>query len=137
MSVQEGKAGEFVAVIDLKDWSWSRCPPVWMLREAIGLLKRHYPYRLGGLFLVNAPGAFTFVWNLLKPFMPSRALSKTFFPTNHKELVRIMDEKLGRNFVEDSYGGLVEEDLSDVNAYIENGYWHANTCNAGFAEAEA
>ena len=43
-----------------------------MLKDAISLLKKHYPYRLGGIFIVNAPGLFSWIWNLVKPFMPAR-----------------------------------------------------------------
>lgn len=39
-------SGEFVTFVDLADLTWKNCPPMNVLRQAIALLGKHYPYRL-------------------------------------------------------------------------------------------
>ena len=56
MSVHDG-CGEFVAVIDLDGFKWSNSLPIPMIKEAVTLLKRHYPYRLGGVYIINGSSA--------------------------------------------------------------------------------
>jgi hypothetical protein len=34
-----------------------------------------------------------------------------------------MCEKLGKEHIEESYGGLVKEDLTDIPRYLATGYW--------------
>jgi hypothetical protein len=116
-------SGEFVAVIDLKEFTWSKCPSTAVMKECLGLLKKHYPYRLGAVIIVNAGFAFNILWKLFQPLMPRRALAKTFVFTKN-EIAKKMDEKLGMYFIEEAYGGLVKEDHSDVNKYFSQGYWH-------------
>lgn len=45
MSVIRG-SGQFIAVVDLSDFVWTKCPSISMIKDSIGLLKKHYPYRL-------------------------------------------------------------------------------------------
>ena len=123
-----GGSGQFVAIVDLHGLTWGTCPPMGMLKEAISVLKKHYPYRLGGIFIVNAPGLFNWIWKLLKPFMPARALAKTFV-LDHKDKkttpAQIMEEKLGLGNVEEGYGGVHTEvsSIGDVDAFMSKGYW--------------
>lgn len=77
MSVSNG-VGEFVAVVDLDGLSLFNGPPISVIKSALSLLKHHYPYRLAGIFIINAGSPFVFLWNIIKPLMPPRALKKTF-----------------------------------------------------------
>ena len=121
MCVQSG-SGEFVAVIDLEGFKWSNSLPIPLIKEAVTLLKRHYPYRLGGVFIINGSAAFTLLWSIIKPIMPRKTLSKTFV-INKKHIKKTMCDKLGKEFVEVAYGGDVKEDHDDVMKYFMNGYW--------------
>ena len=114
-------SGEFVTIADLSGLSWSTCPPMGVLKDAITLLKKNYPYRLGGIFIVNAPALFHWIWNILKPFMPPRALQKTFV-LGPADMAKMLDDKLGLENVEESYGGQQKE-MTDVAAYLQAGYW--------------
>lgn len=120
----ENKSGQFVAIIDLEGFSLSTCPPMSMIKTALGLLKRNYPYRLAGIFVVNGGSAFTIMWKLVKPLMPKRALLKTFV-LSKTEASAILNEKLGLNNLEEPYGGKLKEidQLGDIDNYIANGYW--------------
>ena len=51
-------SGEFVAVIDLEGFKWSNSLPIPLINEAVTLLKRHYPHRLVGVFIINGSAAF-------------------------------------------------------------------------------
>ena len=121
MSVQNG-CGEFVAVIDLEGFKWSNSLPIPMIKEAVTLLKRHYPYRLGGVYIINGSSAFTLLWTLIKPIMPRKTLLKTFV-INKKNIVKFMSEKLGKDFIEESYGGTVKENHENEGRYFAEGYW--------------
>ena len=116
MCVQSG-SGEFVAVIDLEGFKWSNSLPIPLIKEAVTLLKRHYPYRLGGVFIINWSAAFTLLWSIIKPIMPRKTLSKTFV-INKKQIKKTMCDKLGKEFLEEAYGGDVKEDHDDVTKYF-------------------
>jgi len=120
----ENKSGQFVAVIDLEGFSLSTCPPISMIKTALGLLKKNYPYRLAGIFVINAGSAFTIMWNIVRPLMPKRALLKTFV-LSKSEASSVLNEKLGLENLEDSYGGKCKEFdmIGDIDNYISKGYW--------------
>ena len=104
-----------------------------MIKDTIGLLKKHYPYRLGGIFILNGGTAFNFIWNLLKPIMPKRALLKTFV-LNKKEEYLVLNEHLGNNNFEVIYGGkVVGEPSDDVAKYFQEGFWYSNSLNTEIA----
>ena len=132
MSVRSG-SGQFIAVVDLAGFTWSTCPSISMIKDTIGLLKKHYPYRLGGIFILNGGTAFNFIWNLLKPIMPKRALLKTFV-LNKKEEYLVLNEHLGNNNFEVIYGGkVVGEPSDDVAKYFQEGFWYSNSLNTEIA----
>ena len=120
MSV-EGGSGQFVAIVDLSGFSWGTCPPISMIKDSVGLLKKHYPYRLGGVFIVNGGATFNFLWSIVKPIMPKRALLKTFV-LNKKEEFSVLDDKIGADYFEDTYGGKTKENII-VDEYLKEGYW--------------
>ena len=120
----ENKSGQFVAVIDLEGFSLSTCPPMSMIKAALGHLKRNYPYRLAGIFVINAGSAFTIMWNILKPLMPKRALLKTFVLSKSEANI-VLNDKIGIENLEEPYGGKQKESdqLGDIESYISKGYW--------------
>ena len=125
MSVESG-SGQFVAIVDLSGFNWYLSPSISMIKESIGLLKKHYPYRLGGVFIINGGATFNFIWNLVKPIMPKKALLKTFV-LNKKEEYRILDEKIGMDNIESDYGGKIKGKYNiDVDNYFREGYWHTS-----------
>jgi len=40
------------------------------------IMDRFYPDRIKKVFIVNAPAGFSFVWNLVKPFVPKKTEEK-------------------------------------------------------------
>ena len=128
MCAAEG-SGEFITIADLAGLSWSTCPPMGVLKDAITLLKSHYPYRLGGVFILNAPALFHWIWKILKPFMPPKALKKTFL-LDSKEMATVLNDKVGLENLEEIYGGRQQE-MKDVDAYLQAGYWERAAATRG------
>ena len=124
LSVERG-TGEFVTIIDLDGFSFANSLPIPTVKECLNLLKHHYPYRLGGVFIINGSPAFNLMWSMLKPILPRRALGKTFV-LGRKDASRVMVDKLGRDCIEDAYGGLLKENqiTDNVDSYFKGGYWH-------------
>mmetsp|Transcript_21112 Transcript_21112/g.20452 ORF Transcript_21112/g.20452 Transcript_21112/m.20452 type:complete len:382 (+) Transcript_21112:106-1251(+) len=121
MSVEQG-CGEFVTVIDLEGFKWSTSIPIQMIKDAVTLLKKHYPYRLGSVFIINGSSTFTLLWNMIRPIMPRKVLGKTFV-INKKDIAKVMCDKLGKENIEEAYGGIIKEDHSDTAKYFAQGYW--------------
>jgi hypothetical protein len=120
-------SGEFVALIDLEGFSWTRCPPLAHLQRAIELLRMHYPYRLAGIYILNAGSAFHFVWQLIKPLLPRKALQKTIM-MSRGESTHLLANLIGRESLEVTYGGVQSEvNLSNVDEYFAAGFWAKNS----------
>ena len=82
--------------LSLQDgFSFANSLPIPTVKECLNLLKHHYPYRLGGVFIVNGSPAFNLMWGMIKPILPRRALGKTFV-LGRREASKIMCEKLGK-----------------------------------------
>jgi hypothetical protein len=124
LSVERG-VGEFVTIIDLEGFSFGNSLPIPTVKECLNLLKHHYPYRLGGVFIVNGSPAFNLMWGMLKPILPRRALGKTFV-LGRKDASRVMVEKLGRECIEEAYGGVLKENqiTENVDNYFKEGFWY-------------
>lgn len=121
--------GEFVVVVDLADFSWGKVPPLAAMTESIGLLKRHYPYRLAGIYVVNAGFGVNTLWALFKPLIPARALRKIFFLPRGNAGLAALDEHIGLEYLEADVGGRLEPvPLATDGAsqrYFDAGHWAA------------
>lgn len=115
-------SGQFVAVIDLAGMTFSTAPSFEVIKTALGLLKHNYPYRLNSLIILNAGMLFTTLWSLIKPLMPARALAKSHV-LNKKEAGTVLRERVGREQLEQQYGGEAAP-ITDFKKYIEEGYWY-------------
>lgn len=115
MSVASG-SGEFLAIIDFDGVNLYQCPPIQIIKNTIHLLKLHYPYRLGGIYVINTGFAFNMLWKCIKPILPKLALSKTFI-ISKKDVKKIFVTQLGEEFVEENYGGKRKE-IVDLEGYL-------------------
>jgi len=114
-------SGEFAAIIDLQGLTWTSCPSTSVIKTAIGLMKKHYPYRLHMLWVVNTGIVFQSVWRILKPVIPIRALKKIriVLPQEMPELI----DTIGVNYLEESYGGNVKAKTIIYEKYMADYYW--------------
>ena len=63
-------------VMDMRGFKVSMLPYV---RECIGVLRNHYPGRLGAACFINVPSYFYPAFNIVSPLLDEEILSKTFF----------------------------------------------------------
>jgi hypothetical protein len=128
--------GEFVTIVDMAGYSWSRSPAMSSLKELIGYLKRHFPYRLQAVYVVNTSSAFSMLWKMCKPFLPKRAIDKTHI-LSKKETEEVIAQKLGRDAVEQDYGGTKARGhaIADMAAYLSPDYVKAPTADTGATAA--
>ena len=102
LSTRKG-SGEFLVIVDLNGLSWKTCPPIKTMGQAIGYLKRHFPYRLSAIYIINVGRIFDTIWTFIKPMVPPRALRKTFF-LKKKDIATLLLRKIGDG-LEETYGG--------------------------------
>ena len=117
-----------MVVVDLQDFSFSNCPSISAIKTAMGLLKSHYPHRFAGMFILNTNSVFKFVWNILRPLVPKKALAKVHVlgkGQNHAYL----EQHLGLAKLDQAVGGKITHSFStnkEVNAYFASGYWKSD-----------
>jgi CRAL/TRIO domain len=117
LSVQS-LSGEFIAIIDFEGVSLSHCPPLSVIKAAIGLLKLHYPYRLGGIYVTNAGFGFSMLWKIIRPLLPKLALQKTHI-VSKKDYSRLLCSDMGEDCVEELYGGK-RLPIADFSGYLHS-----------------
>ena len=122
-----GGMGEFIAIVNLQSFSLLKVPPMISMTDGISLLKSHYPYRLGAVYIVNAGATFDFLWRVFKPLIPARALRKVFFVGKKELEAGVLEESVGRDRLERDSGGTKEPlplaTEGDVQRYFALGYW--------------
>ena len=94
--------GQFVVIVDLDNMTFSKCPPMKFITTSISYLKKHYPYRLGEIYVLNAGGPFQFLWSIVKPLMPKKALGKTFV-LSRRDVKKVLEDNIGLDNLESSY----------------------------------
>ena len=108
---EESKSGEFIAVIDFEGVTLRNLPPLKAIRLAIDLLKQHYPYRLGGIYVIKTGVTFNVIWKVFRPLLPKPVLAKTFI-VGDTDRENILLNQVGEDFLESSYGGKASTPLN-------------------------
>jgi len=103
MSIASG-SGEIVAILDMHDFTFSKAPPLSVLRSGLSSLRLHYPYRLKAVYIINAGMAFNFFWKIVRPLLSRRVLSRTFV-LDSKDIKTVIPRSLGAAHLEAEYGG--------------------------------
>lgn len=109
-------SGEFLALIDFEGVTLKQMPPFAVIKATINLLKLHYPYRLGGIYVTNTGFAFNMIWRLIKPLLPRLALSKTHI-VHARDYKKVIHAHIGAEHVEKGYGGR-RDSIADFDAYL-------------------
>lgn len=117
-------SGRFVAIIDMANFTWANCPDMGMIKQAMALLKYHYPHRFAGNYIINTNGIFQFVWNMLKPLVPKKVISKTHV-LSASDKPKVLDRDIGMSNLDVTVGGTYTHSFSssDVDMYTSRGYW--------------
>jgi hypothetical protein len=111
-------SGEFIGIVDLKGITFDTLPPLSTFKLAIGLLKRHYPYRLRTLYALNGGIVFTTFWKLLKPLVPLRAQQKIKI-LSVAEFATVLLPEIGAENLEEEYGGELKGGVEDIDTYFD------------------
>ena len=82
--------------------TFAKIPPMKFITTCIAHLKNHYPHRFARIFVLNAGGPFQFLWRIIKPLLPKKALSKIFV-VSRKDSNKVLDEHIGLPYIESTY----------------------------------
>lgn len=80
--------------------------------EAVDFVKRasafsaqHYPERAGYVFVINVPGWFKLIWNVIKPIIDEDTLKKISILRGKDEIRTAMQERISLENIPPEYGG--------------------------------
>ena len=80
--------------------------------EAVDFVKRasafsaqHYPERAGYVFVINVPGWFKLIWNVVKPIIDEDTLKKIYILRGKDEIRNAMQERIPLEHIPPEYGG--------------------------------
>ena len=120
----------FISIIDFHKFSLTNSPSIQIVKELFSMLNLHYPLRIDKIIIVNASTTFNIIWNMIKPILPNKAISKIIVLNNLKlsNNINILNNLIGLENIEKSYGGFLEDtDLNNnikLQEYIQDGYWN-------------
>jgi len=68
----------FLMIIDVGDMTMNKVTRefLWLVQRIAEVDQKHYPERLGAMFIINAPGVFPLVWKGIKPWLDVRTTNK-------------------------------------------------------------
>jgi len=124
--------GTFSTVLDFQHFSWHspNCPPMSFFHSLFDLLKHHYPYRVGKIYLVHTSGWFSLLWKMIRPVVPKKVLQRVKVLPNTQEIATVFATELGVENVEAGYhpqGAQVPVKILTAEAledYVMDGYWN-------------
>jgi hypothetical protein len=79
---------ELICLVDAKDLGMMNAPSMQFIAETIEVLSRHYPRRLGQLFIINVSSVVFFLWDLISSLLSEVTRKKIQFLTDDKEDMR-------------------------------------------------
>lgn len=89
-----------------------------LVRMSADVGKIHYPETLGKLYIINAPGAFSFVWRMIKPWLDPDVVAKIEILSNKKDWSKALEEVIGMEGVPANWGGALPELTTKQHAYF-------------------
>jgi hypothetical protein len=75
------------------------------LKKASKFSAEHYPERAGCVFVINVPGWFKIIWNVVKPIIDESTLKKIYILRGKDEIRTNMQEKIALENIPPEYGG--------------------------------
>eukprot|EP00039_Didymoeca_costata_P015254 m.255922 g.255922 ORF g.255922 m.255922 type:complete len:421 (+) comp16185_c0_seq12:280-1542(+) len=113
---------EFTLIVDLKGFSVLNRPPMSVTKQILQMFVNRYPKRLGDIFIVDAPMAFSGLWKVARVFIPTAMKNRFHFISNkkgviHPELAAVFEPSQ----LEEEYGGTLSSKW-DFNRGIVQDY---------------
>lgn len=97
----------FCMVIDVKDMGMNK-----ITREFLNLMQRisevdqkHYPERLGVMYIINTPSVFPLVWKGVKPWLDVQTTNKIQIISKPSEWQPVLLRHIGSEMLPTEYGG--------------------------------
>jgi CRAL/TRIO domain len=75
------------------------------VKKASAFSAQHYPERAGYVFVINVPGWFKLIWNVVKPIIDEDTLKKIYILRGAEEIRKAMQERIELEFIPPEYGG--------------------------------
>jgi hypothetical protein len=75
------------------------------VKRASAFTGQHYPERAGFVFVINVPGWFKVIWNVVKPMVDDVTLQKIYILRGPEEVREKMEERIAPENIPPEYGG--------------------------------
>lgn len=75
------------------------------VRQASAFTAAHYPERAGHVFVVNVPGWFKIIWNVVKPMVDEVTLEKIHILRGKEEIFEALQQQIAVENIPQEYGG--------------------------------
>jgi CRAL/TRIO domain len=75
------------------------------VKKASAFSAQHYPERAGYVFVINVPGWFKLIWNVVKPIIDEDTLKKIYILRGKEEIRNAMQERIPLEHIPPEYGG--------------------------------
>ena len=75
------------------------------VKKASAFSAQHYPERAGYVFVINVPGWFKLIWNVVKPIIDEDTLKKIYILRGKEEIRTAMQERIPLEHIPPEYGG--------------------------------
>jgi hypothetical protein len=75
------------------------------VKKASAFSAQHYPERAGYVFVINVPGWFKLIWNVVKPIIDEDTLKKIYILRGKEEIRNAMQERIPIEHIPPEYGG--------------------------------
>ena len=114
---------ELICLIDAKDLGMMNAPSMQFIVETIDILNKHYPRRMGQLFVINVSSIVFWFWDLISMSLSEVTRKKIQFLTDDKEEMRTrIGEFISMDQLLPEFGGSREESKCfDLEEYLSWG----------------
>ncbi|EAN31900.1 CRAL/TRIO domain protein [Theileria parva strain Muguga] len=98
-------------IVDLKDWSLSRLPPMELVIETARALVDHYTETIDEILFVDPPPLIDPVYQMVKCVIPASTTKKLVFKSRGPKLFEYLRSRIPPCFLEKSLGGSCEPEM--------------------------
>ena len=105
--IENSEEGKSIYVMDLdgmRIWDFAG-EIIDFCRQASKFTQEHYPERAGTIFVINVPGFFQIIWNVMKPLTDPVTLEKVKVVSGKAEVLEALKEKIDVENIPPYYGG--------------------------------
>ncbi|XP_953199.1 uncharacterized protein TA08980 [Theileria annulata] len=108
--VSQGNDKVYV-IVDLKDWSLSRLPPMELVIETARALVDHYTETIDEIIFIDPPPLIDPVYQMVKCVIPASTTKKLLFKSRGPKLFDYLRSRIPLCFLEKSLGGECEPEM--------------------------